>query len=85
MLAEDLFREANERIAEKALELELEQPIPFLCECSDKRCFARFLLMLGEYEQARSDPARYLTIPGHEIAGATVIASNGRLAVAEKL
>jgi len=40
MQTEDVFREANERIAEKAHELELQQPIPFLCECSDKRCFA---------------------------------------------
>ena len=32
---EDVFRNANERIAEKARELRMEPPIPFLCECSD--------------------------------------------------
>jgi hypothetical protein len=85
MLAEDVFRDANERIAEKAHELELEQPIPFLCECSDKGCFARLFLVFAEYEKARSDPERYLTIPGHEIAGAVVIASDDRLALAEKI
>jgi hypothetical protein len=85
MPAEDVFREANERIAEKALELDLEQPIPFLCECSDRRCFARLFLGLAEYEEARADPERYLTIPGHEIAGAMVIASEDRFALAEKI
>jgi hypothetical protein len=64
--AEDVFREANERVAAKAGELELAYPIPFLCECRDTRCFARISLTLEEYEQARSDPRRYLTIPGHE-------------------
>ena len=85
MLAEDVFRHANERIAEKALELELEQPIPFLCECSDTRCFARLFLMLGEYEEARSDPERYLTVAGHDVAGAMVIATDDRFALVEKI
>ena len=61
---EDVFREANEHIAEKARKLELQQPIPFLCECSDKRCFAHLFLDPEEYEEARSDPRRYLTIAG---------------------
>jgi hypothetical protein len=64
--AEDVFREANERVAAKAGELEVAYPIPFLCECRDRRCFARISLTLEEYEQARSDPRRYLTIPGHD-------------------
>ena len=85
MLAEDVFRSANERIAEEAREAELEQPIPFLCECSDKRCYARLFLMLEEYEQARSDPERYLTVAGHEVAGAMVIARDDRFALVEKI
>lgn len=85
MLAEDVFRDANERIAEKAHELELEQPIPFLCECSDKRCFTRLFLVFEEYEEARSDSERYLTVAGHEVTGAMVIASDDRFALAEKI
>jgi hypothetical protein len=85
LLAEDVFREANERIAEKARELELQQPIPFLCECSDKRCFAHLLLTLDQYGGARSDPRRYLTIAGHEVQGAMVIAENDRFALATKI
>jgi hypothetical protein len=68
--AEDVFREANERVAARARELEVDQPLPFLCECRDQRCFARISLTIEEYEQARSDPRRYLTIPGHEASAA---------------
>jgi len=82
---EDIFREANIKIAEKARELQMEPPIPFLCECTNKRCFARLHLTLEDYEEARSDPQRYLTITGHEVSGAVVIAQNDRFALAEKL
>ena len=85
MQAEDIFREANIKIAEKARELQMEPPIPFLCECTNKRCFARLHLTLEDYEEARSDPQRYLTITGHEVSGAVVIAQNDRFALAEKL
>lgn len=82
---EDVFREANEKIAEKARKLELQQPIPFLCECSDKRCFAHLFLILEQYEEARSDPRRYLTIAGHEVVGAVVVASHEHFALTEKI
>jgi hypothetical protein len=82
---EDVFRDANERIAEKARELELQPPIPFLCECSDKHCFAHIVLMLDEYAEVRSDPQRYLTISGHEVLGALLISQHDHFAVAEKI
>ena len=85
MLAENVFRDANERIAEKALELDLVQPIPFLCECGDRRCFARLFLRLAEYEEARSDPERYMTVAGHEVTGAMVIAEGDGFVLAEKI
>jgi hypothetical protein len=67
---EDVFRSANERIAEKARELGWRFPIPFLCECSDAGCFARVELVLEEYEEMRSHPQRYLmTESGHELVG----------------
>jgi len=84
MQPEDVFREANQHIAEKARELELQQPIPFLCECSDKGCFAHLLLTLERYAQARADPRRYLTVAGHEVEGAVVIAKDKRFNLAEK-
>jgi hypothetical protein len=83
--AENIFRSANESIAAKARELKMEPPIPFLCECSNKRCFARISLTIEEYDEARVAPQRYLTIPGHEVEGAFVIAQDERFALAEKL
>ena len=82
---EDVFRETNERIAEKARELGFQFPVPFLCECSDQRCLTYIKLTLEEYEEARTDPHRYLTISGHEVTGAMVIARDERFALAEKL
>jgi hypothetical protein len=82
---EDVFREANESIAAKARELQMEPPIPFLCECSNKRCFARIPLTIEEYEEARAGPQRYLTTSGHQVDGALVIAQEERFALAEKL
>lgn len=66
MRTEDVFRQANESVAAKAAELEFAYPVPFLCECRDRHCFAGISLTLEDYEQVRSDPRRYLTIPGHE-------------------
>jgi hypothetical protein len=68
---EDVFRDANERVAAKARELEfgLDRPLPFLCECSDTRCFAHIMLTIEEYEEARSGPRGYLTISGHDVSG----------------
>ena len=82
---ENVFRNANESMAAKARELRLEPSIPFLCECSNKRCFARISLTLEEYDEARSAPQRYLTISGHEVEGAVVIAQDERFALVEKL
>ena len=82
---EDVFREANERIAEKARELQMQPPIPFLCECSNKRCFARIWLTIEEYDEARAAPQRYLTILGQEVEGAFVVVQEERFALAEKL
>jgi hypothetical protein len=81
---ENVFREANESIAAKARELQMEPPIPFLCECSNRRCFARIPLTIEEYEEARAGPKRYLISSGHQVEGASVIAQDERFALAEK-
>jgi hypothetical protein len=85
MQPEAVFRNANERVAEKARDLDLLPPIPFLCECSDTRCFAHIQLSLAEYEEARSRPETYLVVPGHGVTGAFVIEQDERFALVEKL
>ena len=84
METENVFREANESIAAKARELRMEPPIPFLCECSDQRCFARISLTIEEYDEARARPQRYLTTSGHRVDGASIIAQDEHFALAEK-
>jgi hypothetical protein len=83
--AEDVFRSANERVAAKARELEVRSPIPFLCECSDTRCFRHIPLTLEEYDDTAAGPPRYLIVPGHTVGGASVVAQDGPFALAEKL
>jgi len=61
---EDVFRSANERIADLVREHGWRFPVPFLCECADTHCFARLELTLEVYEDVRSNPQRYLTAPG---------------------
>jgi hypothetical protein len=82
---EEVFRNANERIAEKGRELGWAFPVPFLCECSDSSCFARLELTFAAYEQLRSHPQRYITAPGHEVTGAIVIEQTESYALAESV
>jgi hypothetical protein len=82
---EDVFRRANEAIADLGRKRGWGFPLPFLCECADRHCFSRLELTLEVYEGLRSDPQRYLTAPGHEIPAAMVIEQTGTFALAEKL
>ena len=85
MEIEEVFRNANDRIAGKAAELAWHDPIPFLCECSDSRCFGRLELTLDEYGSVRAHSEQYLMKPGHQLSGGFVLEQDERLAVAEKL
>jgi hypothetical protein len=82
---EDLFRSANDAIAERGRELGWTLPGPFLCECSDIRCLARVVLPLEEYDELRSHRGRYALAPGHEIADATEIRRTKGFTLVEKL
>jgi hypothetical protein len=62
---ESLFRDVNERIAEVAGRLG-SHDAEFVCECADAGCGERVAIALHEYEQVRSDGARFLVAPGHE-------------------
>jgi hypothetical protein len=62
---EALFREVNERIAETAERLEVEEP-EFVCECADPACADRVAAPAEVYEDVRADGATFLLAPGHE-------------------
>jgi hypothetical protein len=62
---ESLFREVNERIAERAERFGAEET-SFVCECADPGCTHRVGASLDEYERVREDGATFLLVPGHE-------------------
>ena len=85
MRPENVFRDANDAIAEHARDRDWEAMVPFLCECSDRRCFGRLDLTLAEYDEIRSQPQRYMVCPGHEVPDALLMERDERFAVVEKL
>src|SRR5438105_1489613 len=59
--SEARFRQANEQIHEKVLELGVRDGrAPYLCECENERCTTVVLLAVAEYEDVRSGSRRFL-------------------------
>jgi len=68
---EALFREFNERVEDMAESFDLSGEgdslqIGFVCECGNLDCLERLELTRGAYEEVRSDPTRFVVVPGHE-------------------
>ena len=64
-----IFREANEKIHEKSIELDHPvERIPFLCECPKEDCATIVPLTRAEYEAIRGERTHFFTTPGHEEA-----------------
>lgn len=83
-----IFRDANEKIREKSIELEdpVEQ-IPFLCECPREDCSTIVRLTPAEYEAVRRERTHFFTTPGHEDAErpvGEVVARRERYVVIQK-
>jgi hypothetical protein len=79
------FREANEQIQERVLELGVrEQPAPYLCECDDRGCTTIVLLTAAEYEDVRSESRRFVVAPGHQTPDVRVLTERGAFTVIEK-
>jgi hypothetical protein len=84
---EATFREANERIHERARELEFEPPVPFLCECGEASCRVIVRLTRAQYEAVRDGGTRFLIAPSHEATAAaagSVVERNDGYVVVEK-
>jgi hypothetical protein len=82
------FRSANERIAESAVEYEMGERIPFICECADTECTQIVQLSLHEYEAVRQHSRHFLNAPGHQVAAGPVVqvvADKKDFVVVEKL
>ena len=64
---ESVMREINERI-EAGLWPSNSDSAVFCCECAVLRCTELIELTLSEYEEVRSNPARwFVLVPGHEL------------------
>jgi hypothetical protein len=64
---EALFREVNERIEELSSdESEQEASLEVVCECGRNDCTELLEVTRAQYEAVRSDPRRFLVLPGHE-------------------
>jgi len=66
---EAAFRVVNERMSEwpEHQQAPGTEPIPFVCECGDLKCFERVFLTMPEYEAVRADSRRFAVTPGHEL------------------
>lgn len=85
---EAIFREVNDRIKDIADDgdLGMGEPLGLICECGDMKCSEPLAVPLKEYFEVRSHPARFLIVPGHEIAGVEVtIAEHDAYSVVEKV
>ena len=70
----DETRLRNVRIAYTARQHRFDPQIavPFLCECDEERCNELVRLKLAEYAVIRQG-CDYITAPGHQIHGASIV------------
>jgi hypothetical protein len=65
-----LFREANEKIAERRDELHARDGVtPFLCECEEETCTEIVQLTVGQYSEVRAAAHTFVVVPGHPTDG----------------
>jgi hypothetical protein len=83
---EALFREVNERVAERAAEFDADEA-EFVCECADPACTHRIAASLAEYEEVRAEGDTFLVVDGHEEAAdiERVLSREGRFNVVRKV
>ncbi len=63
---ESVFREINEGIERGQWPGEEDSPVSFRCECARLGCNDLIELSPREYEHVRSNPRRFIVLPGHE-------------------
>jgi hypothetical protein len=76
---QNLFRDANERIEHAATAVGHAGFRPFICECSLDGCVEHVEVEATTYHDVRGHAARFVTLPGHEIAAIEVIVERNEL------
>lgn len=83
---EALFREINEGIERGQWPGEEDSPVSFRCECARLGCSELVELTVRSYERVRSNPRRFIVLPGHErLDVEMVLERNPGYLVVEKL
>ena len=83
-----IFRTANEGISQVAEAQQMQDLVPFICECADPACVEIVRLSLAEYLHVREDPRTFLNVPGHQASAqgwAQVVESHDRYVVVVKV
>ena len=70
---ESVFRQVNEGIERGQWPGEEDALVGFRCECARLGCNELLELTVHEYEDVRSDPRRFMVVPGHERSDAEII------------
>jgi hypothetical protein len=82
---EAVFREINEGIERGQWPGEEDAPVSFRCECARLGCNELIELTVNEYESVRTNPRRFIVVPGHEqLEVETVVESRPGYLVIEK-
>ena len=74
---ETVFREVNEAIERGQYPGEQDSPTAFRCECASLDCNGLVSLTPREYERVRSEPRRFVVLPGHEVPEVETVVSKG--------
>jgi hypothetical protein len=83
---ESVFRSMNERIEELEAGWQSDEPLAFVCECSDAGCTAPVYLTLDEYRAVRAKELQFFVVPDHvDLAVERVVRATDRYSVVEKL
>jgi hypothetical protein len=79
------FREANEEIEERRVELGVDGVrVPYLCECEDPACRELVRLSAAEYRSARLSERHFLLADGHPFRSGEIVGDHDGYVVVEK-
>jgi hypothetical protein len=82
---EATIRDVNEGIERGQWPGEEDSPVGFRCECARLGCNRLIELTVREYEEIRSNPRRFVVVPGHEYPDVeTVLEARDHYVIVEK-
>ena len=85
-LNEQIFRSVNDQIAALSSTATAPEAPGFVCECSHMDCTETLPLSLAAYTQVRSQPGRYVVVPGHQLDASIerIVTAHDEFLVVEK-